>query len=46
MYKLIEIRKENYLITHERYSSFDFKSPNGKEIKFKTKLPRKEMKKD
>jgi predicted nucleic acid-binding protein len=45
MYKLIDTRKENYLITHEGYSSMDLKSSNGKKIKFKIKLPEKEMRK-
>ncbi len=44
MYKLIEIRKEKYLII-QGYSSIDLKSSDGKEVKFKTKLPVKEMKK-
>jgi|GEM_PF-2419878 predicted nucleic acid-binding protein len=41
--KLIDNRKEKYLITKQGYSSIDFKSPEGKKIKFNFKLPKKEM---
>jgi len=41
MYKIVDIRKENYLIS-EGYSSSDLKSFDGKKIKFETKLPKNE----
>jgi len=45
MYKLIDSRKEGYLITQKRYSTLDFRGVEGKKRKFETELPQKEMKK-
>jgi len=44
MFKLIEFRKEKYLIT-QGYSSSDLKGSGGKKLKFDTTLPKTEMKK-
>ncbi|NMX21668.1 hypothetical protein C5S30_04385 [ANME-1 cluster archaeon GoMg4] len=43
--KLIDIRKERYLISKQGYSSVDFGTIEGKKAKFETKLSGKERKK-
>jgi predicted nucleic acid-binding protein len=43
-YKLFDIKKENYLVASQKYSTLDLKSNDGKKLKFETKLPKNEEK--
>ena len=45
IHKLIDIKKDNYMITHNGYSSSDLKLNEIKILKFNTALPENEMKK-